>query len=304
MKRVDNKNFYGVLFLAVGIMLTISLVSAGLSDWVSITGRATSGTTDASVTITGTAAVAIAVPAIPAVTATEAGSSIVTFYVTVSDADGVADIDDSSVTSNFTKGGEVDRINNSCVWVEDLDSTSANFSCTIETWYFDANGAWDIGVSATDLGNLSVVSNTTETFTINELKAMVISPASLSWAAMAPGATNQQPTDDPTLVNNTGNYAGTIDLTGLNLNGTTIASEFIGISNFTADETDGQACGAGTTLTLSPVTITGTASNPGNLSAGAGAGQEQVYYCIPSAPSVSSQSYTTAAAGGSWTIAY
>jgi len=55
---------------------------------------------------------------------TEAGVTNVEFFITMTDTDGVADLNDSSVTANFTfsSAGEATRENTTCVLVGDLDS--------------------------------------------------------------------------------------------------------------------------------------------------------------------------------------
>jgi len=295
-----------ILVACISILL-IGLVSAGLGDWIksTITGKATSQPTNVSVSLAGVnKAVIETVSDIPATNAVESSAIMLNFSVVVSDADGVDDINDTQINVTFTKSGETTRYNSSCKLLTDLDGTSANYSCSVEMFYWDGNGAWIVNVSAVDLGNLSYSVNDTTTFTINELKAMAISPPALTWPTLTTGATDQQSNNDPTVVNNTGNYDGAIDITGLDLIGESITSAVMNVSNFTADETDGQACASGSTLlNNTAVTITGTGSNPGNLSAGAGAGQEDIYYCIALVPDLPSQTYSTLN-GGSWTVAY
>ena len=301
-----KKGLY-IVFLILGILL-IGLVSAGLWKDIQniITGKAIDQPTNVSVTISGTNPVNVTVDnSTLAGGVTPVASTITTseFYVTVCDPDGVGDINDSSVEAEFGKSGQSTRTNSSCVLIGDLDSYCANYTCTIDTWYWDGVGTWTINASATDLGNLTRVYNNTFVFNMNELKAIIISPAQLQWTGLSPGGTDIDADNEPTLVNNTGNYDGTIDITGLDLYGETITSERFAVGNFSADETTG-ACGAGTFLVNSSAeTIVGTDSNPGNLSAGASAGQEQIYYCIDVVPLLSSQEYTTDTSG-SWTVTF
>ena len=103
--------------------------------------------------------------------------------------------------------------------------------------YWDGNGAWTINTQGRDLGNTTLVYNTTASFTYNLLKALVISPISLTWPSVSLGATNQTSNNDPTIINNTGNYnaTGKIAVNALNLHGETNALEFISAANFTID---------------------------------------------------------------------
>jgi len=299
----------GIAIIIVCSILLMGFVSAGFFDSIksAITGKVSSGPTNVSVSITGTNPVTIGPIENGTLTGgvdpIEDGSTTTTIYGTVCDSDGVNDIDDSSVQVQYTKVGETTRQNLSCSLVGDLDSNCANYSCSVDMWYWDGNGEWIINFSATDLGNGTTISNNSFTFSYNQLKAMVITPPALTWPALSSGATNQDSSNDPTVINNTGNYDGTVDITGINLYGETTTTEIFGVGNFTADETD-STCGAGTVLVNgTATTIVGTDSNPGNLSAGAGAGQEEVYYCIPLVPSLSSQTYSTDQSE-SWTILY
>lgn len=290
------------------VLLLIGLASAGLLQEIrnALTGHATSQDTNVSVTITGVNQVNITVDnstLTGGVTPIEGTSTTSEVFVTVCDPDGAGDIDDSSVTMDFVKAGETTRSNSSCDLVGDLDTYCANFTCEITTWYFDGSGAWTINVSANDLGNTTAVYNESFTFTMNQLKAMVIQPDQINWTGISPGSTDQKADNDPTVVNNTGNFDGTLNVTGLDLYGLTVTSEVFGVNNFTSGIAD-DCTGSGVYLAnASQVLITSSDSNPGNLSAGGGAGQEELYYCIPNVPLLSSQQYTTDQIG-SWTVSY
>ena len=104
-----------------------------------------------------------------------------------------------------------------------------------EMWYFDVNGQWIINVTANDLGNMTYVSNYSTDFIYNQLQAIVISPQSITWPSVSPGAKNQTSNNDPTEINNTGNYNATANLQveAINLYGAT--GEFINVANLTVD---------------------------------------------------------------------
>ncbi|MBU1051523.1 MAG: hypothetical protein KJ718_03130, partial [Nanoarchaeota archaeon] len=230
----------------------------------------------------------------------------VIFTAIVTDADGADSINTTSVKTNFTRTGEVLRQNTTCAEISGQNTTtSKNFSCTVDMWYFDANGNWNVAVYTEDL-QANSAQNTTTTFQYNLLKAMVISPPSLS-LTVTTGAMNQTPSE-PTLINNTGNYnVSNISLTTINLYGETYTSFYIDVGNFTIDiDTGGTPpaeCAGGTSLTNgTAVNITNSLLDRGNHSVNDGVtGQEQFYYCIPEVPPVPTQPYSTSA-GGSWTI--
>lgn len=291
--------------LTLILVLSISFISAGFWDNFKLTGKATSQATDVSITVSGSNPAVVTIPSISNQNPTEATTTTLNFNVYMSDSDGVADLDDSSVAANVTDGTTT-HSDASCSWVNDIDSTTANYTCSVTMDYWDTAGTWNIGASGADLGSGSTTHNTTATFTYNQLKAMVISPASLTWPSVTPGATNQTSNNDATVINNTGNYDGTITVTAIDLLGDTTPSESITADSFTVGISTGAGnpeC-AGTALQNSTaVEITSSDSNPGNLSLGSGSGQEQLYYCIPELGAVSSQAYSTSQ-GGSWTIAF
>ncbi len=307
-KREETKREKFVILSLIFIILISASVSAGWFDWIkTMTGRAASKSTNVSVPISGTDPISIELVSVSAsINPSEGNPKDVTIYIKASDTNGVADINDTSFSANFTKSGQPTRENSSCVWIEDLDANSANYSCTITMWYWDESGTWNIGVKGRDYGSGSWSHNTTQTFTYNELKALVISPDEIAWSSISPGATDQDANNDPTTVNNTGNYNQTtnaINVTAINLIGESVSTVWIDAANFTVHTSSGSECGGIPLQNATQVTITMSDSNPGNLSAGGGVGQETIYYCIPNVPNIQSQTYSTTA-GGSWTISF
>ncbi|MEK6945430.1 MAG: hypothetical protein AABW63_01420 [Nanoarchaeota archaeon] len=295
---MESKRGLYFAILVFIILVSLSIVSAGILDWFKGTGKASSQSQNVSVTVAGSNTVTIEVPTL-SLNPIENNPVTFVFTANVSDADGVSDINDSSVTAKLTLGATTRQ--GSCSWSADISSTKANYSCSITLWYFDSSGSgWTLNVSASDFGTGILISNTS-VFTYNELKAMVISPLTLTWATVTTGAVNQASSNDPTIINNTGNYNGPISVTAKDLIGETNALESIPASSFTSGSTSGTEC-ISTALVNNVVTsIAGSNSNPGNLSAGGG--QANLYYCIPSVPLVSSQVYSTTA-GGSWAVQY
>ena len=296
-----------VIIIAICLIIFFSsvIISAGIFDSFEITGKASNQPTNVSVSVTGVSqAQIIFVSSISNQNPTEASYTDVLFSVHVYDPDGVSDLNDSSVKANFTRGGEPVRQNLTCTLVNDFNLNSANYSCSVKMWYFDDAGGWNVSVSASDLGNLSTVYNSSTSFTYNQLKSLIISPNSLSWSTLTSGSINQTSNNDPTLVNNTGNYNGTINVNAINLLGETTPSSRLDANNFTAFYSDPVVCASGINLVnATSTTITGTFANRGNLSIGSGIGQEEIFYCIPKVPLISSQTYSTTQ-GGSWAILY
>lgn len=296
-----------VLIFILGILL-LSLVSAGLLDSIkeTLTGHVTSQDTNVTVNVVGTTAVNLTADNTTltgGITPIESTTTTSEVFVKVCDPDGVNDIDDSSVEIIYTKAGETDRTNTSCTLISDIDTHCTNFSCSVTTYYWDGAGQWTINISATDLGNGSTIYNDTYTLTINQLKSMVIQPNQINWTAITPGGSDAKADNDPTIINNTGNFDGTLNFTGIDLYGTTVITEIFAVDNFTSGIVD-DCTGSGVYLANNTqVLIISSDSNPGNLSLGGGAGQEELYYCIPNVPTISSQQYSTSLLG-SWTVSY
>ena len=308
-----KKEVYVVIIFVFFILAISSLATAGIFDWFkrTITGYATSQTENVSIIVSGANQITMIIfnQSLTGtnVDPTENATTYVTFYVVINDSDGVNDINDSSVSSNATFGSTVRR-NSTCTLVGDLDSQRANYSCRLDMWYFDAPETWTINVRANDLGNTSYVVNTSS-FKYNQLQSIVIYPNSLTFPSVATGATNQTSNNDPTVVNNTGNYNvtnGNVQINAIDLYGQTTATERIFAANFSAHDITGgsnQEC-AGTALVNGTNTGIGVANiTRGNISVNDGnTGQEQLYYCLRKVPSdISSQTFSTSTAG-SWTV--
>jgi len=300
-----------MIFLITIILM--SMASAGVIDFIkrTVTGKALGPQPqNLTITVVGSNPVTISFiedpdNQIPPPAPIEAGITTITFEVHVTDPDGASDIIDSSVNSEFSRGAVIRP--GDCVWTGDLPGgDTANYSCSVDMQYYDEPGTWNIKINATDFGSGVLVEDTSVTFTYLELKAMVISPLTLTWPAVLPDSTNQTSDNDPTVVTNTGNFAGNIQVSALALLGESAPSESVPAEDFVIDiDTGGAGCtGAacvecdGTELVDSiAIPIAGSSSNPGP------GGTEELHYCIPEFPPVSSQTYSTAG-GGSWTILY
>ena len=307
-----------IIFVAF-VFIMGTLVSAGFFDWFkrTITGYATSQPTNVSIVVSGTSQITMIIfnqsLTGSTVDPTENATTYITFYVVINDSDGVADINDSSVSANVTFGSTVRR-NNTCTLIGDLDTQRANYSCRLDMWYFDAPETWTINVRANDLGNTSYVVNTSS-FKYNQLQAIVVSPNSLTFPSVAIGATNQTSNNDPTLVNNTGNgNLSAIRVQAINIHGLTTTTQFIPVANFTVFNNTAATveCNENSATALvnnTATAITGLSLVRGNHSISNGTsiaipGQQLLYYCIRDVPTsalISAQQYSTNNTG-SWTI--
>jgi len=299
-----------LIFLGLLILLIVPLISAGFfSDfWGRITGYAEQGTTTLNITIGNTAPTVSFVAAIAAVTPNENGVNYTAFIVNATDADGVSNLNDTTVEARFQLTGETTRLNTSCILLADIDANSANYSCTVGLYYFDnSSTSWTVNVTVDDI-NGARGENTSTSVQFNQLQAMVISPTALTWAEFGVTATNQGSNNDPILLNNTGNDIDlNITVNATNLQGETTATQFIFAANLTVGA-NSEGCG-GTNTTMSNATaidVNSAELQKGNNSLNdqnATSGQEQTFFCVTAVNSdLSAQSYSSAAYGA-WTIA-
>ena len=293
----------GVIILSIISIIIFSYsVSAGWTDWFNkITGKASSQPFNISLIVSGVnpAQIVYVAPQGSTINPTENDNTTVVFNVWMYDPDGVADLNDTSVNASaLNSQGEAITTGSigTCAWKNDIDANNANYSCMFEIWYWNLNDTWTITVQGADLGNLSWVYNNTQTFSYGLLQAMKVAPDVITWSSIASGAPNQTASNDPTIINNTGNFNNSIQVNATDLIGQADSSATIDAGNFTVGTTTGAGdpeCGATAMQNDTFVTITGAVANAGNLTGqtGTGTGQADLYYCIPAIPAVSSQSY-------------
>ena len=310
-----NKTILTSIFLATIIVSTILITSSSLvsADWFSwITGRATSQGQTLNITISNNAPQITAVfPVVGAgttVTPTEAGATAVMFNFTVTDNDGYANLLDSTAKMNASRGGEITRTNTSCIRYQQGGNT-ANYSCSIDMWYFDGNGIWNVTTWISD-ASFTNATNTTANISYSQLQAFVRGPATTTFASIGPGATNTTANNAPILLNNTGNYAvaaGNLLINATNLRGELNSTLAIWANNMSVGNQSGtNSCGSviqnATTMTASVYADIKTALERGNFTFNNGTAQRGLYPCIRLVGNeLSGQSYSTSIEG-SWTI--
>ena len=295
-----------VVFLLVVVLLIVPMASASFfSDfWGKITGRATSDTTALNITIGNSAPTISFVQAISATDPTIGTSKTITFNFTATDSDGAGNINTSTAAGYLQRSGETTRSNTSCSnWAS--SGNNVNFTCMIDMWYYDQNGAWTINTTIRDI-NSATGTNSSTTFTYNLLTAMNMSPSSLSWASVGLTATDTGSNNDPIQINNTGNDAGlNINVTAINLQGEVTTTQYIFANNFTV-ESASEGCSGTAMVNATTTNVTSALLNRGNNTLNYNndtSGQEQIYFCLKGVPQdISSQSYSSAAAGP-WTVA-
>ncbi|HLD00455.1 MAG TPA: hypothetical protein VJC39_01800 [Candidatus Nanoarchaeia archaeon] len=323
-KRFVNRSSYSYLgfilfFLSVGLLFFAlpNVNHSGLQNF--LTGAATSETTTLSITV-NSAPVIFQVRQVHSQSITE-GSNIIITNITfnVTDADGFGDINNNSAQIRINLTGEQDRFNSSCKVASQFSSTGVSFNCTVDIWYFDSAGNWTINVSINDSAGV-YAENNSNSVEIFSTTGMVMSPNALTWATLELGDTNKTSNNDPVLINNTGNKninVGGVTVTGYNLQGQTLATDFINAANFSIFPTNGTLgctgvgcleCNGTMLLNATSRVVAYANITRGNNTIGSEngtSGQENLYFCLRLVPTtISRQVYsTTGAFTSAWTVA-
>jgi hypothetical protein len=291
-----NKTSAVVFFVVLIIILIVAVAYFYLKDSVLL---GPSGSTEVSVTVGNSPPVIISTITIPNVNLNPAPSSTdVVFTFSARDPNGLGDLVDSSAFAQFTKAGEATR-SNTCV-LQFVGAGYKTYRCTVQMQYYDASGSWNVAVSISDVSGATASSSST--FTVNLLRDISLSPATINFPAVSPGQSNVLASDQTTITNN-GNFVappGSILATSYDLSGETNPLEKIPAANFMAAgsllATD--VCTGGIALTSG----TATGLTNAQLARGASGNTESLRYCLTLVPDVSSQVYS-ASGGNSWVIA-
>ncbi len=307
-----NKDSLSVLLIIV--LLSIILFSPQITNlfegMTAITGADVSDTAVMNVTLASTAPtipsvnVSVFSPATPTVTLDD--KTVVSFTFVVSDIDGVAGLQGFANLTGANDGTTNYQENNlTCLATAWLNLTAKQFNCSFDMWYWYKSGMWNVSINATDGANWA--HNNGSNFNYGSTTGMTMSPTTLGWTGLAIGDTNKTTTNDPLVLNNTGNYnvsLSKVNVTAYDLHGETNTTEEIGSGNFTVDRDTGGVCtGADCTecdgtimVNTTSTDITNSMLPRGNNSVNDGlTGQEQLYACLTKVPSgISVQSYSTA----------
>ena len=304
-KKRGNIKLYEILVIIVAVSV---ITFIGFGDYLDkITGKAsTSGLTNLTITVGSMTLSDISL--IAAQSVSEAATTNVTFSFIIDVDAGTSVLTDGSAHAVFNVSGYTPIREANCGRQDDINSTRANYSCSIFVWYFDPAGNWSVYANISDSsGNKA---QRLEVWNLSELSAMVIAPQSLTWATIAVSAKNATSNNDPTIINNTGNSnLSSVRVNAVNLGGLGDGSKFIPVANFTVYNNTGggnpecstSALNGATALVNATTTaINGVGVYRGNNSASLG--KQNLYYCIIDVPAqLSTQTYSTNNTG-SWTI--
>ena len=220
---------------------------------------------------------------------------------------GVANMDNSTATINFSKASETLRQNSTCNQFE-VGTNVANYTCNVTMSWYDGAGTWAIQAFILDTsGNKGI--NNSANFSVGETTGFEM--GTLGWSGLAPGTTNQTATAALRL-NNTGNKnmsSNTTQINVTNLRGETTTTVAIWANNISvswdataleACDTSGGTANSATNMSNTTyVNVTTANLTKGHYPANDGStGQEDFYFCIKTVGSeLTSQQYSTVAAG-------
>ena len=294
----------------ITIMLTILILTlmpfamAGVSDFFNkLTGKVTSQPVNLSITVGGGNAPMIGNVYTSLMTDVSTGlnegplSTTVIIKFEVYDAEGFGNINDSTAHIEFTKAGEATRSISCTRLTNESSGNYANYTCTVNMWWFDGAGTWDINASISDV-NQNYNENSTESFSVGATTGFVSAPSSLAWNTINPGAIDQEAID-PITMNNTGNVARNIEINSTHLYGETDNTKALYAENFSVHNAGG--CGGTIMTRYNFVQISGANLPKGNYTINDGTGQEDIYFCLEEASvALTQQTYSTSQ-DGTWT---
>ncbi len=310
---------FGIVSLLL-VLTVSSFASAGLFDWIkkTITGEATKPV-DINITV---GAGGGSPPNITSIfnnsaigMALNEGPSNTNFTINFSviDIDGVGNINSATATINLTKSGETTRYNWTCDQYES-SGTSANYTCQVMMWWWDGSGTWTVNATILD-NNANKATNDTKTFQVSETTGFVQSPGNLTFSTITAGSSNNTASNDPLLLNNTGNKdiaQTSISVNATNLVGEATSSLALYSGNFSVGNSSGSSaeCAAATSTLMnytvsggSFVNVTLAVMNASNYTINNGIeGQEQLYFCLRYAGSELTQQAYSTRSQGSWTV--
>ncbi|MFA4952884.1 MAG: hypothetical protein WC584_01535 [Candidatus Pacearchaeota archaeon] len=301
-----------IILMVIIIIITILIYGGSFDKLKKITGYAsTTQTVGLNITVGVPIITTVYNNSINVVSGLTEGNSDtnITLNFTVYNTAGTGLINHTTAQINVTRSGQAVRINTSCQRLATA-SNYVNYTCLVKLWWWDGAGVWNVTASIKD-NNSNFVQNGSSTFSLGATTGFVLGPTNLTWSSIGSGAINQTATNDPIILNNTGNVGITSEnilINATNLRGETTNTIALWAENFSV----GFATGTNAECSLSTSTIMNrtvwAAINIANLTAGNFTennnytGQEALYFCLRLAGSeLTSQAYSTSNES-TWTI--
>lgn len=227
MKKSNNQ--IKIIFLA-SIILAFSLATVAYPSITPVLGANTSSF-DVSLTIDNSAPTITGVLA-SADSPAEGTTKIVSLYFNASDTNGPSDIPAANAKMAINYSGTT-HTSGECAVIGTTGNQN-EYECNVTIDYYDSSGTWDVNASVFD-GASAYVEDLTQDFTMGTTYAISLLKATLTFNG-APGENDVNASNNPQIVNNTGNYAfSDLSLTAYGLEA---GSTVIGAGNFAANTTD------------------------------------------------------------------
>jgi len=209
---------------------------------------------------------------------TEAGTAYANIKFNVSDTDGFANLNDSQcrcdVDDQATYAASY-ASNTSCA-ASNIDADTTEYTCAIGMLYWYATGTWSVNVTAGD--DATLVSNSTGTFTYNQLVASILDTTAVAFGTITNVEYGTTVTDSnaATIITNTGNKVLSLAITGA---AATAGSNSAGVGNFSVD-TDSNSTGA-MALTTGSQAISGASVPIEDITPGGNTEDIWLFFAVP-----------------------
>ena len=282
---MNEKTLSVFVFLA-----TIALLSVPVIMLASGAGTDTFG---ANVTITNSAPTIDTVTASSKAPTVPGGGTVISLNFNATDTNGVKNIVTASAFMNISRADEVTRTGSECWSLSNSsDGQTQNISCNITVLYYDEPGAWHICAYVTD-GTANDSDCATADLTMGNLDEVNVIDTALTFTGL-PGDTNVAASDNPLVINNTGNQNYIkLDITGYNLTG---GDDTIGAAQFAINVTsnvggNGQALSHSAAVEITSAALT---KGEGTFST------EELYFYVDIPSGIAAVDYNTG--GTPWMI--
>ena len=234
---------------ALAIIFLLTIITILSTTTSTIVNASNVSTFTVSLTLNNSAPTITAVQAVSDSPA-EGTTKAISFYFNASDGNGAQDIPAANAQVIINKSGQTTRASGSICTILSTVGTTNAYQCNVTIYYYDGPGSWTINASVFD-GASSMANNLSVLYTNGNIFGIGLKLATMTFSG-SPGQENISASNNPQVINNTGNNAFTkLNLTAYNLMS---GSNVIAAGNFTANITSsgglGQTLSNGTSIAL------------------------------------------------------
>ena len=193
-------------FVLICLVFILPFASAGIFDFLK-RDKVRLAPQDVSVTVGNSVPVVtiLSVDTDDIVDLTPASSTSVNIEFTVTDSNGVSDLNEPTLSISYTSVGETTRSTTGVGACSSGDAgNTRTYNCLVDMQFYDGAAVWNAEVSIDDVGGPATGQDLTHAFTVSQLKDISLS-AAVSFGTVSAGQTDIVSTTDTTVTNN-GNY--------------------------------------------------------------------------------------------------